>query len=197
MRVLLENGANVNVLLENGDTPLNGAVYTGRARKLAVLLLDRGAEIDLPDNKGRTPLYWAGVRGDCDMIRFLLSRGADLDARDNDGRNAENFARSNDYPEAAVLLADVRLAGGWDAYLRYPRFKLLALRVLCARGRASTDDALLRRLFPWHASAADDDADADAERPSLVARAPHASQLPKEVFWLVLKFWRSSRDFHE
>ena len=58
-----------------------------------------------------------------------------------------------------------------------------------------TDGALLRCLFPWHAPVDDDDGDADAERPSLLARAAQGPrELPKEVFWLVFKFWRSCRD---
>ena len=129
----------------------------------------------------------AAERGHCDMIRLLLNRGADLDARDIPRRGAEAYARYRGRDEAAALLADVRLAGGWDAYVRYPRFKVLALRILCERGRAETDDPLLRRLFPSHAPV-----EPDGERPPLRARA--ASGLPKEVFWLVVEFWRSSRD---
>ena len=93
------------------------------------------------------------------MIRLLLSRGADLGARRNrDGCTVESMTRDSAWGknEVTSLLVDIRLAGGWDAYVRYPRFKLLALRVLCGRGRASTRDALLQRLFPWHAPADDD-----------------------------------------
>jgi len=126
------------------------------------------------------------------MIRLLLSRGANLDARDNDGRDAEAVARYREKEWAVALLAEIRLAGGWHSYLRVPRKRLLALRVLCERGRASTDDALLRRLFPRPAPAAADDA---GEEPSLLASATQgARELPKEVFWLVFKFWQSDRD---
>ena len=122
------------------------------------------------------------------MIRLLLSRGANLDARDNDGRDAEAVARYREKEWAVALLAEIRLAGGWHSYLRVPRKRLLALRVLCERGRASTDDALLRRLFPWQPPVQ------EKQGPTTRAARAQAGQLPKEVFWLILKFWRSDRD---
>jgi hypothetical protein len=75
------------------------------------------------------------------MIRLLLQRGANPDARDKNGNdNAETSARFNNKPQAAALLADARR--------RYPRFRLLMLRILAEQGRTETQDALLRRLFP-------------------------------------------------
>jgi hypothetical protein len=189
MRFLLDHGASVNATGGVGCTALSGAAYWGK-HDAAVLLLDRGAQIDLADNRGCTPLISAAFDGNCDMIRLFLSRGADLAARNNFGRDAEAQAREWNKDEAAALLADVRLAGGWDAYLRYPRKRLLALRVLCGRGRAKTDDDLLLHLFPWHPPPKNGPTTRAARR----ARAPQAAQLPKEVFWLVLKFWRSDRD---
>jgi len=81
------------------------------------------------------------------MIRLLLSRGADLDARTDYGRDAEAEPAHCNRNEAATLLADVRLAGGWRSYVRVPRIRVLALRVLCDEGRAWTDDDLLARVF--------------------------------------------------
>ena len=124
---------------EDGYTLLLLAARCGRPAA-AALLLDRGAQVESRIPDGWTPLQNAaayGKYGHCDMIRLLLSRGAALDARGRHGSNAEAIARRlRCRPEATALLADVRLAGGtWDAYLRYPRKRLLALRVLCARGR--------------------------------------------------------------
>lgn len=40
-------------------------------------------------------------------------------------------------------------AGGWQSYVRYPRFKLLCLRIPAERGRVRTpSDELFQRLFP-------------------------------------------------
>jgi hypothetical protein len=124
------------------------------------------------------------------MIRLLLRRGANLDARDNIDENAETYARYHNRTEATALLADVRRAGGWRSFVRVPRKRVLALRILCERGRASTSDALLARLFPYHAPVQSED-DATDEPPPLLARAPQGPrEVPKEVFWLVFEFWR-------
>jgi len=197
MRTLLDHGASVDATCVSIMTPLHGAAGGGHCAAV-VLLLDRGAQIDPRPIARRTPLIYAAEYGQCDVIRLLLQHGASLDARTRDGRDAEASARLYDKVEAAALLADVRLAGGWELYIRAPRKRLLALRVLCERGRAKTDDALLQRLFPWHLAVRDEpgeDRDAtDDSDPSLEARAAEASPLPKEVFWLVLKFWRCDRD---
>jgi hypothetical protein len=215
MRFLLDRGASVNVTGDFGRTALSGAAWH-RQHDAAVLLLDRGAQIDLPDDYGSTPLIKATDGGHFAMVRLLLRRGAALAPRTDDGRDAEAWARRNGNDEAAALLADFRLAGGtWDAYLRYPRKRLLALRVLCERGRASTGDDLLKRVFGPNVPAPQgidpaffkqlsaDERDAAigmslrvypsqplAKMPRSIAHV----QLPKEIFWLILKFWRSGRD---
>ena len=55
IRVLLAHGAGVNATNRSGTTALSGATLWGKL-DAAVLLLDRGAQIDLPDNSGWTPL---------------------------------------------------------------------------------------------------------------------------------------------
>ena len=112
--------------------------------------------------------------------------------------------RRADYPATDALVAAVRVAGGtWKHYLRYPRVRLLALRALCSRGRArpKSGDPILARLFPWRAPLPEGAAVDDATPPRRRARprraaagGPRGQDLPKEVAWLVLSYWRSSRD---
>ena len=56
----------------------------------------------------------------------------------------------------SAFLSDVKAAGGWRSYVHRDRRHLLVLRVLCEKGRASTSDGLLARLFPPGARATDD-----------------------------------------
>ena len=71
-------------------------------------------------------------------------------------------------------------AGGWKPYSNAPRVELVQLRELCERDRASPSsspstpppESILERLFD-------------------------VAALPKEVFWHVISFWRSSRDDQE
>jgi ankyrin repeat protein len=52
--------------------------------KLAVvkLLLDRGANIEVPANDGKTVLHWAIDYGDEDVVELLLDRGSNIEATD-------------------------------------------------------------------------------------------------------------------
>ena len=119
------------------------------------------------------------------LFRLLLRRGADIDARDKDSNNAEELAKHANNYDAANLLADVRRAGDWRGYVRYPRFRLLMLWILVGQSRAWTEDPLLRRLFP---------SPAIYFRTRAPRKAPTA-KLPRDVLWHIIGYWRSSRDF--
>ena len=154
MRILLAHGASVNVSHCGGYTALHLVARRGHCTA-AVLLLDHGAQVNVRTTRGETPLHYAvqimrgGHTNRLLMIRLLLHRGADLDARDEDGENPEAYAQHfSEFLEAETFLADVRRAGGWRPYVRYPRFRLLMLRIVAEQGRAETQDTLLRRLFP-------------------------------------------------
>jgi ankyrin repeat protein len=61
VRLLLELGADVNAVDENGETAMHGAAYQSRA-ELVELLVDRGADINVwnrKNNSGWTPLLIA------------------------------------------------------------------------------------------------------------------------------------------
>jgi ankyrin repeat protein len=59
VKKLLILGANPNTIsTQYGITPLNLASYLG-LKKIAQTLIDGGANVNLPDSHGNTPLYWA------------------------------------------------------------------------------------------------------------------------------------------
>ena len=55
-RLLLDLGADVNAIDDNGDTALHGAVYRGGAIPVIQLLVDRGARLDVVNKKGWMPV---------------------------------------------------------------------------------------------------------------------------------------------
>lgn len=192
MRVILAHGASVDRVDDNSRTPLHVAARNGRFAA-AVLLLDHGAKIEARTQFRFTALMLsASSCGIHETTRLLLHRGANLDARNNDENTAEDLARKLLRSEDIALLADVRRASGWCRYVRYPRFCLLMLRYLVARGRAETNDNLLGRLFPAPPKKQDGKRRTRAsKRGASLAK----TALPREVFWLIVSYWRSSRDY--
>ena len=80
MRQLLEyRPAPVDVIYEDGSTPLHEAAKLGDLR-LAGALLAKGARIDAVTNHRGTPLHVAVTQLQVDMLAFLIERGADVNA---------------------------------------------------------------------------------------------------------------------
>jgi ankyrin repeat protein len=86
-RILLEHGAHVDTQDEYyHSTPLHSASFCGSVR-LAELLLQHGADVNMRNIDGQTPLHATldGGYSDYffDIIQLLLERGADVDTLDN------------------------------------------------------------------------------------------------------------------
>lgn len=57
-------------------TPLLTLAVNSNAMEIVRYLLNQGAEVDILDDDGLTPLYHAADAGQCDMIRLLCEHGA-------------------------------------------------------------------------------------------------------------------------
>ena len=93
---LLKTGAQKNVTNVHGSTPLHVAIDTkcafprvqetwGYAYYIVRLLVDAGADVEMSDDGGRTPLHLAAQMEDKASVRILLHRGANTKAEDNEG----------------------------------------------------------------------------------------------------------------
>ncbi len=78
VRAYLDKGTDVNARDAGGDTLLFGAVFSGSADAVK-LLLDRGA--DPKGSEGRAPLGAAAAYGYTEIARMLLDKGADIDVQ--------------------------------------------------------------------------------------------------------------------
>jgi ankyrin repeat protein len=77
IRVLLTNGANVDIRDKCGITPLMGAaMWCNKHPNIIELLLDYGADINAVDGRLWTPLYTAVRCNYTDIALLLLDRGA-------------------------------------------------------------------------------------------------------------------------
>ena len=79
---------------------------------LKYLIDEHGADVDLRDSWGYTPLHYAASRGDDEMIRYLVAQGADVGAITRLGQSTADMARGGragfftrvEYPETVALL---------------------------------------------------------------------------------------------
>ena len=77
---------------------------------LIKLLIGMGANVNLADKDGWTPLSVAAFYGHANIIPTLLASGADPSLKVEDGDTAYDKAVAWDHPECAALLKGARLA---------------------------------------------------------------------------------------
>ena len=101
----LRQGAYVNTMTMNGNTPLHLAAQEGHLKVVEQLLL-HGATVDEEDKEGMTPLMKAVQQGHGDVAAYLLAHGADAEARDHHGRTPLLLAAAYGSPSLVQLLLD-------------------------------------------------------------------------------------------
>ena len=78
----------------SGWTPLIAAIYQGNTN-VAHYLIASGADVNIPDNSGKTAIMWAMISDDnVDIVKDLIAHGADLNARDKHGVTVLSYASS-------------------------------------------------------------------------------------------------------
>jgi beta-lactamase regulating signal transducer with metallopeptidase domain len=88
-----------------GETALHFAATYGHLR-VAMALMEMGADPNATDVAGRTPLHEAACYGHRDIARILLQAGADEGARDDDQETPLHEAATYGHEEVARLLMD-------------------------------------------------------------------------------------------
>nr|CAD7425874.1 unnamed protein product [Timema monikensis] len=83
-RVLLDKGADVNAppVPSSRDTALTIAADKGHCR-FVELLLSRGAQVEVKNKKGNSPLWLAANGGHLNVVELLYNAHADIDSQDN------------------------------------------------------------------------------------------------------------------
>ncbi len=109
--ILLKHGADPYARDEGGLTPLHIAALEGSVEAVKALI---HTDVNIRDNKNRTPLHLALEYEHCDAALLLLQHGADINAVDNDGRTPLHLAAQAGCVEAVKLL----LQGGANTNVR-------------------------------------------------------------------------------
>jgi len=86
-------------------TPLFIACQQGH-ESTVLLLLDRGAKINLADNDGVTPFFIACQQGPESTVLLLLDKGAKINVAENDGTTPLCIASQQGHESTARLLLD-------------------------------------------------------------------------------------------
>ena len=194
------------------------------------LLVEKGAPVDLRVTSsavrlgvGATPLMVAVAESaPVFYLRELLRLGADLSATNEEGDSALSLAQSAiNAPDAigttpaakqagliakqaaSIFITDVSRAGTYKRYINEPRKRLLVLRKLVERGRATAPRASVHAFEAAARYAGPragmvfttrDGATGYYRDAPVPERLFCASTLPDVLFWKVLSFWRTSRD---
>ena len=120
-QILLEHGAEPNVVNKDGQTPLHRAFKPQFDSKndaeiliasATHLLLQRGADVNAQDKDHTTPLFLAIQRNMYDITRVLLTRGAKPNVKNVDGKAPlhllleGDFSDEDDIPGLVCLLLE-------------------------------------------------------------------------------------------
>jgi len=104
-RLLVYEGADVNMYGKYSGTPLNNAVCFG-SDSLVRLLIDKGSDVNLKDDYGFTPLHRAAYRDRSHLARLLIEKGADVNATNAFGNTALHDAAGQGSGECLRLLIE-------------------------------------------------------------------------------------------
>lgn len=103
VKLLLNNGADPNILSRDNSTPLSEASYGGHT-EIVKLLLEKEADVNIASNDGSTPLMGASHNGFIEIVKLLLDKDANVNATDDYGYTALYNASSNRHKTIVELL---------------------------------------------------------------------------------------------
>lgn len=106
LKRLLAFGASPNT--EVGGTPIACLAAMSHSDAAVKLLIDAGANVNIADRNGQTPLHIAASRGRADAVRALIAAGADLLARDTLSRTPEDVATKAGQSDVSMILNEAR-----------------------------------------------------------------------------------------
>jgi ankyrin repeat protein len=121
VKLLLEDGAELESKDEDGQTPLSWAASKGH-EAVVKLLLEKGAELESKSKYGQTPLSWAAEHGHEAVVKLLLEKGAELESKEKYGQTPLSWAALKGHEAVVKLLLEkgAKLESNDNKYGRTP-----------------------------------------------------------------------------
>ncbi len=106
MLVVLALGSGCASSVNKYGSKINDAVASGNFSKSKALLKANPDLVFSKDQYGYTPLHWAALYGNRDVVELLLAKGAKVNATDNDRMTPLHLVAKNDQKETAKLVLE-------------------------------------------------------------------------------------------
>jgi len=107
IRILVDNGADINSKDHSGETPLH-IMAKKLDPNMIELLLEKGASINAKTKDKETPLLIAAQKNtNPAVIQLLIDRGAYIYAKDSSGANLLHYAALNENPEIFTMVLNM------------------------------------------------------------------------------------------
>jgi ankyrin repeat protein len=102
VELLIDKGAGVNAMAENGGTPLDWAIFTNKT-KITDLLRKHGGKTGDWLNADKS-IHKAARAGHIEAVKQHIASGTDVNAKSEDGQTSLHFATIGGHKEIAELL---------------------------------------------------------------------------------------------
>ncbi len=100
---LIKKGVNVNQRCPRGSSALHWAIYNNDSQSVDFLLNAGANPLDPDPDDGMTPLMYAALQGDLNLVKRLVKKGAGATQRDKKGRSAYLYCGQGECMEAARI----------------------------------------------------------------------------------------------
>ena len=102
---LINNGADVNIIDDEQNTPLHIAFQRDNI-EIIMALLDRGADVNIIDDEQNTPLHLACKKGNIELVNKIINKGVDINASNGNQYTPLHLACKNGNVELVNKLID-------------------------------------------------------------------------------------------
>jgi ankyrin repeat protein len=94
IKILVENGADINAKNEEGGTPFHFAAYTASMEIIKYFVEEKKVNINQADKEGKKPIHYSAFKGSVPAVKYLVDHGANANAKDFDSATPLHKAAS-------------------------------------------------------------------------------------------------------